>query len=170
MSNSVCLSYFIAVAIGLLAISSTVTMAVPFAVGRIINMISDSDHRDFRNKLGSFSLLLLGVFLVGAAANGSRYYLMQTSGEHGTVWYRYDAFNFLQKKLQKTHHRSPVRARYGVSFVDWICDSYSAPVTAVIYAISCDIGPRYNGTQLYLVQRNLFRKTTSQCSVFRKSC
>ena len=43
---------------------------------------------------------------------------------------------FPPKVSQKTHHSSPVRARYGVSFVDSFSDLYSAPVTAVMYAIS----------------------------------
>ena len=67
-----------------------------------------------------------------------------------TVQYRYNAVNILPEFSQKTHHSSPVRARYGVSFVDSISYSYSTPVTAVMYAISCYIGLRYNGTHLYL--------------------
>ena len=35
-------------------------------------------------------------------------------------------------------------------FLDLISDLYSAPITAVIYAISCYIGPCCNGTQLYV--------------------
>ena len=34
-------------------------------------------------------------------------------------------------------------------FVGSNCDSYSASVIAVMYAISCYIGPHYNGTRLY---------------------
>ena len=51
------------------------------------------------------------------------------------------------------HPQNPVCAysvRYSVSFVVSISDLYCAPVTAVMYAISYYIGPRYNGTQLYL--------------------
>ena len=52
--------------------------------------------------------------------------------------------------LSKTHHSSPVRVTYGMSFVDSISDLCSAPATAVIYAISCYTGPNHNGTQQYL--------------------
>ena len=44
------------------------------------------------------------------------------------------------KFLQKTHHSSPVRARYGVSILDPIFALYSASVTVVMYAISSYIG------------------------------
>ena len=49
----------------------------------------------------------------------------------------------------KTPHSSPVRARYGVSFVRIASDWYSASVIIVPYAKSCYVGPRYNGTPLY---------------------
>ena len=49
--------------------------------------------------------------------------------------------------LAWTHHSLPVKARYGASFVDSI--SELCPVTAVMHAISCYIGLRYNGTRLY---------------------
>ena len=49
----------------------------------------------------------------------------------------------------KTPNSSPVRARYGLSFVDSNSDLYLTSVTALLFAISCYIGPRYNGTQLY---------------------
>ena len=48
-----------------------------------------------------------------------------------------------------TPHNSPVRARYGVSFVDSTSALYSASVSAMIYAISCYIGLRYIDTRLY---------------------
>ena len=49
----------------------------------------------------------------------------------------------------KTHHRSPVRTRYGVSFVDSISDLHTGPVTIVMYAISCYVGPHCNSNELY---------------------
>ena len=71
--------------------------------------------------------------------------------KHNTVWCRYNAVIF-PPNFRKRHilARPFVRARYDVSFVDSISDLYSAPVTAVIYVISCYIRPRYNGTQLYM--------------------
>ena len=51
---------------------------------------------------------------------------------------------------QNIFHSSPVRARYWIYFVGSNCDLYFASVTAVMYAISCYIGPGYNGTRLYI--------------------
>ena len=57
---------------------------------------------------------------------------------------------FFTKSSQNTPHSSPVRARYGVWFVIWHTDLYSASVNAVQEKISCYIWPRYNGTLLYV--------------------
>ena len=57
---------------------------------------------------------------------------------------------FFPKCSQNTSHSLPVRARYGVSFVCSNSCLYLASVIVVIHAISCYIGPRYNGTRLYI--------------------
>ena len=59
---------------------------------------------------------------------------------------RYSAVSFLPNP-----HNRHTMATYGVSFVNTNFDVCSASVTEVLYAISCCIGPPYNGTQLYLV-------------------
>ena len=46
----------------------------------------------------------------------------------------------------KIPHTSPVKARYGVSFVDPASDWYSASVLQIIYVISYNTGLCYNGT------------------------
>ena len=51
---------------------------------------------------------------------------------------------FSHKYSQKTSHSSPVK--YGLSFVDPASDWYSASVPVIM-------GPRYNGTRLYLARR-----------------
>ena len=56
--------------------------------------------------------------------------------------------HFFPKTSQNTSHSSPIRARYGVSFVDWHSKIYSAPVTEVTYAMSCYIGLHYYSTRL----------------------
>ena len=82
--------------------------------------------------------------------------------------FRYNVANFLHypKLSRKTHHSSPVRARYFLSFADSPSDLYSAPSTALIYAISCYIEPRCNDTQLFITIRlfidNIFRNTLKQ--------
>ena len=50
---------------------------------------------------------------------------------------------------QKTPHSSPVRSRFGVSFVSSKSDLWSGVVIAVLYVISWYIVPRYSGTELY---------------------
>ena len=55
----------------------------------------------------------------------------------------------LSQILKKTPHSSPIRSRYGVSFVDSQSDSYSASVPVIIHVISYNIGPHYNGIRLY---------------------
>ena len=49
-------------------------------------------------------------------------------------------------------HSSPVRARYGVSFVIIISDLYSASISVILCIISCHIWPGYDGTRLYNCQ------------------
>ena len=51
--------------------------------------------------------------------------------------------------LTRDTHCSPVRTRYGVSFVDPISDWYSTTVPVIIYIISYKFGSRYIGNQLY---------------------
>ena len=66
-------------------------------------------------------------------------------GQKGAKWGDNDFSNVLcsaiimwsifPKSSQKIHHSSPVRASYGVSFVESICDLYSALVTAGMHVI-----------------------------------
>ena len=49
-----------------------------------------------------------------------------------TVQCRYDVANFLKNMNKSTSHSSPVRARYGMSFVDPAPDWYCASVPAII--------------------------------------
>ena len=57
---------------------------------------------------------------------------------------------------------TPVRARYGVSHVDPASEWYFASVLAIIYVISYNIWPRYNGTRLYMHNKwfSTWRKET----------
>ena len=53
-----------------------------------------------------------------------------------TVEPLYNTIVFSSKYSQKTSHSSPVRARYGVSFVSSKPDPYPTPVDVVVYLIS----------------------------------
>ncbi|GIY79627.1 ATP-binding cassette sub-family B member 10, mitochondrial [Caerostris extrusa] len=77
-------------AVLLLFVSSTVTMAVPFCVGKLIDMMTSSDG-DLKEKLLSFCKILVVIFIVGALANSGRVYLMNISSHQVT--------NELRKKV-----------------------------------------------------------------------
>ena len=66
--------------------------------------------------------------------------------------------------ITRSTHSSPVRARYGVSFVDIASDWYFASAPAIFNAISYCFVPRYNGTRLYYnpqVESRLVRRHSS---------
>ena len=66
--------------------------------------------------------------------------LPQCCAEVYTVPCRYNVVNFLTN-IHKGHpHSLPVRARYGVLFVDSASDWYSASFSVIIYVISYNIG------------------------------
>ncbi|XP_050533666.1 ATP-binding cassette sub-family B member 10, mitochondrial [Daktulosphaira vitifoliae] len=67
-------------AVCLLLVSSTVTMAIPFSFGRIVDIIYKSDASETQSKLIKVCTILLPVFLIGAACNFGRIYFMSTSG------------------------------------------------------------------------------------------
>lgn len=70
-------------AVCLLLVSSTVTMAVPFSLGKVLDIIytGSANIEEARGKLNRLCGILIGVFAVGACANFGRVYLMSTAGE-----------------------------------------------------------------------------------------
>lgn len=75
-------SYFISGAVCFLLVSSAVTMAIPFSFGRIVDIIYKSDITEAQAKLVTICSILLPVFIIGAACNFGRIYLMNTSGSY----------------------------------------------------------------------------------------
>jgi len=67
-------------AVCFLLVSSAVTMAIPFSFGRIVDIIYKSDTTEVQSKLVTICIVLLPVFLIGAACNFGRIYLINTSG------------------------------------------------------------------------------------------
>ena len=65
----------------LLLISSAVTMSVPFFIGKLIDFIQSGDSNTIKERLKSVSLIMLGVFFVGALANFGRVYIIQSTGQ-----------------------------------------------------------------------------------------
>lgn len=66
--------------ITLLFISSAITMAIPFALGKVIDIIYGANQESMVENLTNISLVLVGVFIFGAASNFGRTYLMGISG------------------------------------------------------------------------------------------
>nr|XP_033342262.1 ATP-binding cassette sub-family B member 10, mitochondrial [Megalopta genalis] len=67
-------------AITFLLVSSAVTMAVPFCLGKIIDIIYTKDTENMRKNLNQLCIVFFGVFVVGAICNFARVYLMSTTG------------------------------------------------------------------------------------------
>lgn len=66
--------------ITLLFISSAITMAIPFALGKVIDIIYSVNQESMVQNLTDVSLTLVGIFIFGAACNFGRTYLMGVSG------------------------------------------------------------------------------------------
>ena len=71
-------------AVAFLIVSSTITMAIPFGLGKIIDIIYTADQEKTKENLSRVSLALVGIFVIGAICNFSRIYLMSTSGHRIT--------------------------------------------------------------------------------------
>ncbi|CAL8111742.1 unnamed protein product [Orchesella dallaii] len=86
-------------AILLLVVSSTVTMAVPFCLGKVIDIVyTGQDKQATKNNLDKVCLGLLGIFLIGGVCNFGRVYLMQTSGLRITNKMRTSVFSAILKQ------------------------------------------------------------------------
>ncbi|XP_046967857.1 ATP-binding cassette sub-family B member 10, mitochondrial-like [Vanessa cardui] len=87
-------------AIGLLFISSSVTMAVPFSLGMVLDIIysGTNDLVTAREKLDELCLVLCGVFLLGGLCNFGRVYLMSISGQRMTQSLRKKVFSSIMRQ------------------------------------------------------------------------
>jgi len=100
--------YRLAAAMGLLVISSAVTMAVPFALGKIIDIIYNLDQLKtseqeaqklaIKDRLQKVCLGLTGVFILGGLCNFGRVYLMRVSGQNITANLRNNIFSSIAKQ------------------------------------------------------------------------
>ncbi|KAH8109010.1 P-loop containing nucleoside triphosphate hydrolase protein [Phellopilus nigrolimitatus] len=69
-------------AIGLLLVSSSVSLSIPFTIGKLIDFFASSNPQiPFGLSLVQASALLLSAFTIGAAANAGRSILMRLSGQ-----------------------------------------------------------------------------------------
>ncbi|KAI0050836.1 hypothetical protein FA95DRAFT_1587582 [Auriscalpium vulgare] len=69
-------------AVGLLLVSSSVSMSIPFTVGKLIDYFTAANPSiPYDLSLGQASAILLLVFTIGGAANAGRAFLMRMSGQ-----------------------------------------------------------------------------------------
>ncbi|XP_069698495.1 ATP-binding cassette sub-family B member 10, mitochondrial isoform X2 [Periplaneta americana] len=73
-------------------------MAVPFCLGKVIDVIYTSDSQKMRENLNKLSVILLGVFVVGGLCNFGRVYLMSVSGQRITQVLRKTVFGSIVKQ------------------------------------------------------------------------
>ncbi|GJQ65040.1 hypothetical protein Trydic_g7194 [Trypoxylus dichotomus] len=89
-------------AVCLLFVSSTVTMAVPFSLGKILDIIYNSTNniQDARKRLSNVCGILVAIFLLGAVCNFGRIYIMSTAGYRMTQALRLKVFSSILKQEQ----------------------------------------------------------------------
>ena len=118
--------YRLGSAIGLLVISSGITMSVPYAIGKIIDIIynldqlkesdQESQKQLIRERLKKVCLGLTGIFLIGGVCNFGRVYLMRVSGQNITAALREKLFGSIVKQVIK---------HYPTSKYYWVCSGHS---------------------------------------------
>ncbi|KYN35223.1 ATP-binding cassette sub-family B member 10, mitochondrial [Trachymyrmex septentrionalis] len=79
-------------AIALLLVSSSVTMAVPFCFGKVIDVVNTVEQTGMKENLNQLTLALFVVFLIGGMSNFGRVYLMSTAGHRITQSLRKQAY------------------------------------------------------------------------------
>ncbi|CAG9856685.1 unnamed protein product [Phyllotreta striolata] len=88
-------------AVGFILVSSSVTMAIPFSLGKILDIIFREEDKDVaRAKLNEICGILLAVFILGAVCNFSRVYLMSSAGYRMTNALRKRVFSSVLRQEQ----------------------------------------------------------------------
>ncbi|EGI70691.1 ATP-binding cassette sub-family B member 10, mitochondrial [Acromyrmex echinatior] len=85
-------------AIALLLVSSSVTMAVPFCFGKVIDVVNTVEKTGMKENLNQLTLALFVVFLIGGVSNFGRVYLMSTAGHRITQSLRKQAYAAILEK------------------------------------------------------------------------
>ncbi|KAJ2888784.1 ATP-binding cassette permease mdl1 [Coemansia asiatica] len=86
-------------AVGLLFISSGVTMMVPFSMGKIIDIVTNAGSTiPFGLSLGQVFAGLGATFVIGAVANAGRVILIRTAGERMIARLRRDLFSRVMRQ------------------------------------------------------------------------
>lgn len=88
-------------AVAFLLVSSSVTMTIPFSLGKVLDIIYEqSDSSEARQKLNKVCGVLLGIFLLGAICNYGRIYFMSTAGYRMTNSLRRQVFGAILRQEQ----------------------------------------------------------------------
>ncbi|CRK97642.1 CLUMA_CG011027, isoform A [Clunio marinus] len=89
-------------AIGCLVISSSITMAVPFGLGKILDIIYSSESANdsgiAKNKLNQFCLFLSVIFIIGGVTNFGRVYLFNNASLRITTRLRQNLYDRMMKQ------------------------------------------------------------------------
>lgn len=79
-------------AIAFLLVSSSITMAVPFCFGKVIDVINTMEKTNMKEELNQLTFALFVIFLIGGVSNFSRVYLMSKAGHRITQSLRKKAY------------------------------------------------------------------------------
>ncbi len=90
--------YKIAFGMLLLVISSTVTMSVPFGIGKLIDFIQTGDRETMQDNLKKVTMIMSVVFLLGALANFGRVYIIQSTGQRIVMRLRKQLFTSIMNQ------------------------------------------------------------------------
>lgn len=71
--------WYLIAAVGCLVVSSVVTLGVPRAIGKLMDMIVLDEFP--KDKLHAFCIALFGIFVIGGLANFGRIYLMNSASK-----------------------------------------------------------------------------------------
>ncbi|XP_076633823.1 ATP-binding cassette sub-family B member 10, mitochondrial [Colletes latitarsis] len=85
-------------AIAFLMVSSGVTMAVPFCLGHLIDIIYRKDKENIKENLDQLCLILLGIFVIGGLCNYFRVYLMTNIGHRITQSLRKQVYSAILRQ------------------------------------------------------------------------
>ncbi|XP_018576027.1 ATP-binding cassette sub-family B member 10, mitochondrial [Anoplophora glabripennis] len=95
-------------AIGFLLVSSTVTMVIPFSLGKVLDIIYvNQDSNETKARLNKVAGVLLCIFVLGAICNFGRIYFMSTAGYRMTNALRTKVFNSILKQEQGWFDKRP---------------------------------------------------------------
>lgn len=90
------------IALGLLTISSAVSLSVPFTLGRIIDFFTSPSTSSLPVSVPTAAAILAAIFAVGAAANTGRSILMRIAGQRIVMRVREQAYeNTLKLDMAK---------------------------------------------------------------------